>query len=159
MTSADVSLLAQGENVFLPSLDSRGTTRSTGLQYSSRNSGHFIPSPEAEPKVNTLLSRKSGECHNLLSSQLGDLSKTLTFSEDAIHSLGPDTFPTYALAKEDSRGLFSHRRIMGCRTQQFKGIGTVGRHDVRGPGKKHVACNLIASTEYSAVKSIPEKKV
>ena len=142
MTSAagEVSLVAQGESPFLPSIDTRGSSTSAGgrQQHSSRNNSHFL-SPETDAKVNTLVSRKSGNGHNLL----GDLSKTLTFAEDAVVLLSPDAHMTsYAAAKEERQDLFSHRNIVGFRAKKHRGIGTVGRYDARGPGKKHVMCNF-----------------
>lgn len=154
----DVSLLAQGESVFL---DTRGTRPSAGQQYSPSRSSHFVPSPVADPKVNALVSRRSGNSQNLLSSQLGDLSKTLTFSRDAASALGVDPSTTYAdvAGKEGSRGLFSCHDIKGFRTQRFRGIGTIGRHDMRGSTKKHLLCDLKTSSKPNQIKSIPRRKM
>ena len=164
MSSAgEVSLVAEGENVFLPSIDPRGQSSSAGAgQYSSASSGHWIPSPEAaHSKANSLLVPKKGVCgSDLLSTQLGELSKALSFSPDAVCALGPDVRKTYASAREDSRALYCHRNITGftAKPSTKKGIGIIGRHNVRGPGKKHLMCNLTKSSEFKERK-IPKRKV
>lgn len=99
------------------------------------------------PPSNTVAS------HSVFTQQLGELTKTLVFAEDALAALCSVPAPcSYASAHQSSKQLFSHRTMavpIRCR----KRVSEVGRHDARGSGSKHFPCHLTQSLPHG----IPEE--
>lgn len=134
--ASGANLLACGENVFLPPVNPGEVDRS---KYSPRNSD---PGPSA-----LFPTRKPVARHDLLNSQLGDLSKVLVFSDDAITALGSN-MQSYASGSgklmQGNRDLFSYRSMPGFREKSRKKLAAPsGRHDSRGQGGRHLPCHLM----------------
>lgn len=80
---------------------------------------------------------------SLLTHQLGELSRTLVFADDALAAHCSVPAPcSYAAAHQSSKQLFAHQTIgipIRCR------VSKVGRHNSRGSGSKHLPCHLTQS--------------
>jgi hypothetical protein len=109
---------------------------------------YLSPKPPSHPTEHPSLVEKAEEKkgpRNVLTHQLGELSKTLVFSEDALFSLSSVPAPgSYASACQASKQLFSHR-TMSVPIKGRRRAAIVGRHSTRGPGSKHLPCHLTQS--------------
>lgn len=134
-------LLARGESISLsPTGSSRRSNKTSSAWTSSKRSNASLPSVLFPASArNSAVPR-----HRLLyTDQVGDLSKTLIFSSDAISSLGSNIC-TYASAKQSTRKLFTHENMQGFSEGASKRVSiTTGRCNTRGSGDKHLPCHLM----------------
>lgn len=71
-------------------------------------------------------------------SQVKDLSKTLTFTEDVFSTSSPSCVTRYSSAKHSARELFQPGNLMQPKSLPSGG----GRYNIRGSGVKHLPCHL-----------------
>ena len=125
--SSAVELCARGEKIHLPTVLSGGRTRSNSASISA-------PRPPV-PK-----SASPGQ--DLLTSQLNDLSRKLVFTEDVVSTINPGV-TSYALAKQRASKLYHYKDMLKIGQTKRRIAG--GRHNIRGPGKRHLPCHLTHS--------------
>ena len=119
---------------------SGSSARESAQNLERRHDSSLSPHPTRQPVPR----------HNLLTSQLGELSKTLAFSDDAILALGASPAPHYVSpSSHGSKALFSHH-TMGIAISGKKRQSKVGRHNSRGPGSRHLPCHLTQSLPHEA---------
>ena len=133
-----------GYKVRMPSIQPRAGSSSGNVSAPTRPSTRkAIPSVRAHS-------------HNQAGREVNELSKVLTFSDDAVSHISP-RLVSYNKAKESSSSLFKPSDLnLGVGSRAKKAKGVVGRHDCRGELKRHIIpCHLQVSeqspsTQYEA---------
>ncbi len=152
--SSSEAICAFGEKVCTPSkLEKRGLDLPGPRSKPTRPKNICLTSSKPVSSKHTSSSREQ----DIYSSQLGDLSRTLVFSEEAVSTLSPATI-SYASAKQQASKLFCyHPSELGIQ-RRVGGAGAGGRYNTRGPGARHLPCNLGLDPVWSSRKVEYKKK-
>ena len=134
MISSGSDFFPVGYKVRMPTVHNRRTGSSSGSVSAPTKSSPRKP-----------IHSVRAHSHNLAGREVNELSRVLTFSDDAVSHISP-RLVSYNKAKEGSRSLFKVKDLdvdIGSHVKKAKGL--VGRHDCRGELKRHHPCHLQVS--------------